>query len=317
MAQIGILHGNKESFPQAVMESLNRYSKGCCRFLCVDALHQQDHLRWGWETPIIFDLFSGQMPFLKEALHLLAQDAERVILNCPKLSRLHNRATVRQIAASVGLDTPLALLLPARSTPSKFPEHGHVNLRFPLAWEEIFESAGPYPYLQALDFDRQTGVTVEDLGALWRRYNETGTVLQELVGSPKTDELYRVFAIGKARFVRPLEPLTRQLLPDDSQSKAKSASLIAAADAILAKVPWSLSAFDFGLNGDHVEYLDSNPDPFLEWWVLGERDFSQAVDGAVALLKGYLEAGTASSKSFTKGPSTSGSPQTRKKKGNG
>lgn len=318
MAQIGILHGNKESFPQAVMEGLNRHRKGCCRFLCVDALHQQDHDLWGWDTPIIFDLFSGQMPFLKEALHLLAHDPARTILNCPKLSRLHNRATVRQIAAQAGIKTPLALLLPARSTAAKFPEQGYVNLRFPLAWEEILKAAGPYPQLQALDFDREPGVTVEDLGALWRRYNETGTVLQELVGAPKANDLFRVFALGQKRFVRPLEPLTRQLLPADSLSSRHTEILVKATDAILAKVPWQVSAFDLGLTPDgQVEYLDSNPDPYLEWWVLGEQDFASAVDGAVNLLKAHLPAARLENLSKEPSDSKSGSPKTRKKKGNG
>lgn len=303
MAQIGILHGNKESFPQAVMESLNRHQKGCCRFLCVDALHQIDHTLWGWETPIILDLFSGQMRFLQEALHLLALDGDRTILNCPKLARLHNRATVRRIAGQAGLEIPRSVLLPARSTGPKFPEHGYINLRFPLAWEEILQAVGPYPYLQALDFDREPGVTVEDLGALWRRYNETGTVLQELVQAPRSHDVYRVFAIGQARFVRPLDPLTHQLMPADGVSKSQSEALIAAADAILAKVPWAISALDLGLNGKGVEYLDANPDPYLEWWVLGEGDFASAVDGAVAVLKPLLKA--------------SEPKKTRKKKGNG
>lgn len=303
MAQIGILHGNKESFPQAVMEGLNRQQKGCCRFLCVDALHQQDHSLWGWETPVILDLFSGQMPFLKEALHLLAHDPGRTILNCPKLSRLHNRATVRQIAARTGLLTPLSILLPARSTGPRFPEQGYVNLRFPLAWEEILAAAGSYPHMQALDFDREPGVTVEDLGALWRRYNETGTVLQELVQAPKADDVYRVYAVGAKRFVRPLEPLTHRLMPADRLSQSKSEALIAAADAILAEVPWSVAALDLGWTSGKIEYLDANPDPYLEWWVLGEADFAAAVDGAVSLLQPHLK--------------TSEQRKSRKKKGNG
>ena len=322
MAHIGILHGNKESFPQAVLEGLNKRRKGCCRFLCVDALHQQDHDRWGWETPVIFDLFSGQMPFLKEALHLLAHDPKRTILNCPKLSRLHNRATVRLLASQAGLKTARSLLLPARSTGPKFPEQGYVNLRYPLGWEEILKAAGPYPYLQALDFDRQQGVTIEDLGTLWRRYNETGTVLQELVQAPSSDDLFRVFAIGKTRFVRPLEPLTRQLMPADSASQTRSTSLIAAADAILAKVPWSISAFDLGMSGDTVEYLDSNPDPYLEWWVLGEQDFARAVEGAVEMLANHLPPSTSAGKAKISPEKPSGatpptSGKTRKKEGNG
>lgn len=304
MAEIGLLHGNKESFPQAVLEGLNRVRKGCCRFLCVDALHGQDHSRWGWDTPIIFDLFSGQMPFLKEALNLLAHDVDRTILNCPKLARLHNRATLRQVAVKAGLQTPLSLLLPARAVSSKFPEQGFVNLRFPLAWEELFSSVGSYPYLQALDFDRQPGVTVEDLGALWRRYNETGTALQELVEAPKSDELYRVFAIGNARFVRPLESLTRQMMEPEPIKPEIEKSLIGAANALLNEVPWSVCSFDLGLTSKGVEYLDSNPDPYLEWWVLGEHHFSQAVEGAVDLLSARLQPVKTSSKS-------------RKKKGQG
>ena len=304
MAEIGILHGNKESFPQAVLEGLNKHRKGCCRFLCVDALHGQDHTRWGWDTPIVFDLFSGQMPFLREALNLIAHDTDRVVLNCPKLYRLHNRATLRQVAAKVGLQTPVSLLLPSRSFNSRFPEQGYVNLRFPLAWEEILAAVGWYPYLQALDFDRQPGVTVEDLGTLWRRYNETGTVLQELVAAPRSDEVYRVFSIGATRFVRALEPLTHQLMPSERIDGEKEQALLSAAEAILREVPWSFCSFDLGWNTKGVEYLDTNPDPYLEWWVLGEQHFAQAVEGAVEHLQAHL-------------PPLKTSSKTRKKKGQG
>ena len=304
MAEIGILHGNKESFPQAVLEGLNRLSKGSCRLLCVDALHGQDYDRWGWDTPVVLDLFSGQMPFLKEALHLLSQEPGRKVYNCPKIGRLHNRATVRRIASKLGLETRLSLLLPARSVKSGFPEQGYVNLRFPMAWEELFSSVGSYPYLQALNFDRQPGVTVEDLGALWRRYNETGTALQELVEAPKADELYRVYALGKERFVRPLEPLTRQMLDPEPIDSEREKRLLEATDSILREVPWTICSVDLGWSKSGIEYLDSNPDPYLEWWVLGERHFSQAVDGVVDLLGSHLK-------------NSKTSPKSRKKKGQG
>lgn len=288
MAQIGILHGNKESFPQAVLEGLNDYRKGCCSFMCVDALHQQELERWGWEAPVILDLFSGQMPYLKEALRLLAGDPDRVILNEPRLSWMHSRATLRAIASSLGLKTAASLLLPACSTPSGFPEKGYINLRFPLAWQEILAAVGPYPYLQAVSFDRQPGVVIEDLGALLRRYNETGVALQELVAAPESTEAYRVFAIGATRFVRSLEPLTLQLTdacPPDSGTQTR---LIEAANKVLAQVPWTICSIDFGLSGRKIEYLDANPDPYLEWWVLGERDFVSATHGAVEVLKIYV-----------------------------
>ncbi len=308
MAQIGILHGNKESFPQAVLEGLNSHRKDCCRFLCVDALNQRDPAAGGWDTPIIFDLFSGQMPFFREALHLLALDAERVILNDPLLWRIHNRATMRRIAGLVGHKTRPALLLPAKDTIPGFPEHGYINLRYPLGWPDIFQDAGPYPRLQALGFDRQTGVTVEDLGTLWRRYNETGTELQELIGCPTSDQIFRVYVIGATRFVRALEPITLQLLPVEKLKPALQRRLISAADAMLAHARWSVATFDFGITGDTVEYLDCNPDPYLEWWTLGETDFSQAADGAVAMLEPYLA-------TVKKAPPAKA--KSRKKKGNG
>lgn len=308
MAQIGILHGNKESFPQAVLEGLNSHRKDCCRLLCVDALNQQDMTAGGWDTPIIFDLFSGQMPFLGEALHLLALDPDRVILNDPLLWRIHNRATMRRIAGLVGHKTRPALLLPAKDTLPDFPEHGYINLRYPLGWPDIFQGAGPYPRLQALRFDRQNSVTVEDLGTLWRRYNETGTELQELVGSPTSDQIYRVYVIGATRFVREVEPITGQLLPSEKLKSDLQERLISAADAMLAHARWSIATFEFGISGDTVEYLDCNPDPYLEWWTLGETDFSQATDGAVAMLEPYLATVKKAPKAKAK---------SRKKKGNG
>ena len=58
------------------------------------------------------------------------------------------------------------------------------------------------------------------------------------------------------------------------------------------EVHLDISSFDFGWDGDEVEYIDLNPDPTLEWWNLGEHDFSRLVDGAVTLLKNYLTPAT-------------------------
>lgn len=288
MAQIGILHGNKESFPQAVLEGLLDRRRGCCRFLCVDALDQGESDRWGWDTPIILDLFSGQMPYLKEALRVLAIDPHRKIFNDPRLGQIHSRATVRRIASDLGLQVPRALLLPAHSTPERFPDKGYINLRYPLAWGEMMATVGPYPHLQAVAFDREPGMVVEDLGALWRRYHDTGTQPQELVEAPRAHRFFRVFSLGNARFVRPLEPLTWRPLLGELPTERESSDLLAVAQKLLAKVPWTMSTWDLGLDGNKVEYVDANPDPYLEWWVLGEHDFSLAVKGTIDMLVTYL-----------------------------
>lgn len=288
MAQIGILHGDKESFPQAVLEELNRYRKGCCRFLEVDALDLDRLSVGGWETPVILDLFSRHMSFLNESLHLVWEFSETKVINEPRILRLHNRASARLLAAQAGLKTGKALLLPAKDCAPGFPERGFVNLRYPIDWEAALAGVGAFPLLQSLNFDGDSGVLIQDLGTLWRRYNETGTVLQQLVSTPSTDELYRVFVVGDKSFVRHLEPLTRQLLPRQKIAASKSKRLHAASQALLERLPLSIVSLDLGLTPRKVEYVDLNPDPDLEWWTLGEEDFSLAVEGAVKLLKTHL-----------------------------
>lgn len=291
MADIGILHGDKESFPQAVLEELNRHRKRCCRFLEVDALDLDNLATGGWETPVILDMFSRQMPFLNESLYLVWQFSQTKVFNEPRTLRLHNRATVRMLAAQAGMLTGKAVLLPAKDCAPGFPERGFVNLRYPIDWEGAMAGAGAFPLLQALNFDGDCGVLIQDLGTLWRRYNETGMVLQQLVSPPSTEQLYRVFLVGENRFIRPLEPLTRQLLPNNGKLAAgKRKRLLAAADSLLQRLPLSFVSLDLGLTAKKVEYVDLNPDPDLEWWTLGETDFAVAVEGAVKLLKKHLPA---------------------------
>ena len=116
MAEIGILHGTLESFPQAVLEALNSYRRGCCRYLTIDALNLDDHLNSGWSTPVVLDLFSRRLPFLNESLYLVWQFTSTKVLNEPRTLRLHNRATVRKLAGLAGYKTPRSYLFPARET---------------------------------------------------------------------------------------------------------------------------------------------------------------------------------------------------------
>ncbi|MFA5508411.1 MAG: hypothetical protein WC314_12000 [Vulcanimicrobiota bacterium] len=288
MAEIGILHGTRESFPQAVLEALNSYRRGCCRFLTVDALNLEDYQNSGWSTPVVLDLFSRRLPFLNESLYLVWQFSSTKVLNEPRTLRLHNRATVRQLARLAGFKTSAAYLFPARETFPKLPHEGFVNLKYPVSWEKALEECGPYPILQSLAFSGEQGGLITDLGTLWRRYNETGSGLQELVSPPRSERIYRVYFVGEVVLVREMDLLTRQLYPNSALPPSVTRPLIAAARKLRREIHLDISSFDFGWDGDEVEYIDLNPDPTLEWWNLGEHDFSLLVDGAVNLLKNLL-----------------------------
>lgn len=288
MAEIGILHGTLESFPQAVLEELNIYRRGCCKFLTVDCLTLENRQSSGWDTPVVLDLFSRRLPFLNESLYLVWQFSQIKVLNEPRTLRLHNRATVRQLAKLAGFKTPQAYLLPARETFPKLPDEGFINLRYPVNWESALTACGPYPILQSLTFSGEEGELITDLGALWRRYNETGSAIQELVSPPSSDRLYRVYFVGEVTIVREMDPLTRQLHPSRPLPEEVVGALEQAAKKLRKEVHLSISSFDFGWDGEQVEYIDLNPDPTLEWWNLGERDFAHLVQGAVEMLKTYL-----------------------------
>lgn len=292
MAEIGILHGTLESFPQAVLEALNSHRRGCCRYLTIDALNLDDYQNSGWSTPVVLDLFSRRLPFLNESLYLVWQFTATKVLNEPRTLRLHNRATVRKLANLAGYKTPRSYLFPARETFPNLPEDGFVNLRYPVSWEKALQHCGPYPVLQSLSFSGEQGGLITDLGALWRRYNETGSGLQELVSPPESERIYRVYFVGEVVLVREMDPLTRQLHPRTDLPDSVTKPLVAAARKLRKEVHLDISSFDFGWDGDEVEYIDLNPDPTLEWWNLGEHDFSRLVDGAVTLLKNYLTPAT-------------------------
>lgn len=288
MAEIGILHGTLESFPQAVLEELNRYRRGCCRYLKVDALNLACPADSGWDTPVVLDLFSRRLPFLNESLYLIWQFSETKVLNEPRTLRLHNRATVRQLAKLAGFKTSQSCLFPAKETFPKLPPEGFVNLKYPVDWQKALDTCGPYPILQSLQFNGEEGGLITDLGTLWRRYNETGSGLQELVSPPASERIFRVFFVGDVVLVREMDQLTRQLYPSRKLSKKLTEPLISAAKKLRKEIHLSISSFDFGWDGKEVEYVDLNPDPALEWWNLGEQDFATLVDGAVDLLKNYL-----------------------------
>jgi len=288
MAEIGILHGTLESFPQAVLEELNSFRRGCCRFLTVDALRLEEREEAGWNTSVVLDLFSRRLPFLNESLYLVWQFTSTKVLNEPRTLRLHNRATVRQVASLAGFKTARSYLFPARTSFPPLPDEGFSNLKYPVSWERALKTCGPYPILQSLNFNGEEGGLVTDLGTLLRRYDETGSGLQELVSPPSSDRIFRLYFVGPVTIVRELDPLTRQLLPQRVEEPSVVNSLTGAAKKLRKEIPLSICSFDLGWDGSEVEYIDLNPDPELEWWSLGERDFSLLVEGAVKLLKDYL-----------------------------
>lgn len=300
MAEIGILHGTLESFPQAVLEGLNGYKRGCCCLLTLDALDPTDPAGSGWVTPVVLDLFSRRLPFLNESLYLVWQVSQTKVINDPRLLRLHNRATVRLLADRLGLHTARSFVLPARETFPPLPEEGFVNLKYPVSWKRVLKACGAYPILQSLAFSGEQGSLITDLGTLWRRYNETGSGIQELISPPRSKRIFRLYFVGEVVLIREVDPLTRQLFGTGSVPKNVTAPLIAAARKILAELPLEIASFDLGWDGNEVEYIDLNPDPTLEWWNLGEKDFSLLVEGAIALLKNFIPSAERSAKKTSK-----------------
>jgi len=139
MKKIGILFGQERSFPQALVERINRDGAG-------EATAEPAKVGGlGLDTPrkydLILDRISQDIPFYRAVLKKLAFGGT-IVVNDPFWWSADDKFFNNVIAESVGVAVPKKVLLPSNQHPLETTSESMSNLVFPLEWDEIFSYVG-------------------------------------------------------------------------------------------------------------------------------------------------------------------------------
>ncbi|MBC7448976.1 MAG: glutathione synthase, partial [Hymenobacteraceae bacterium] len=148
MKKIGILFGQESTFPQAFIDRVN--SKNIpgimAEAVSIDKVMQGEASGYA----VIIDRISQDVPFYRGFLKNAAISGTAV-LNNPFWWSADEKFFNNALAVKLGVPVPKTALLPSFEHPTDTNSNSFRNLRFPMAWEEIFEYTGWPAYMKPFE----------------------------------------------------------------------------------------------------------------------------------------------------------------------
>jgi len=194
MKKIGILFGQENSFPQAFIQRVNE--KGIkdikAEAVSIDIVEQAKPTDYA----VIIDRISQDVPFYRAYLKNAAISGTAVINN-PFWWSADEKFFNNALAVKVGVPVPKTVILPSSSRPDDTDENSFRNLKFPMNWDEMFETIGFPAYMKPHSGGGWKSVyRVNDAEDLWVKHAETGQLVMMLQEEIQFQEYFRCYVLG-------------------------------------------------------------------------------------------------------------------------
>jgi hypothetical protein len=195
MKKIGILFGQEDTFPWALIDRIN--SKN------VDGITAEpvriDKLVQGEATDyaVIFDRISQDIPFYRAYLKNAALNGTAV-LNNPFWWSADEKFFNNCLATKVGVAVPKTVLLPSKEHPPDTNDRSMRNLAYPLDWEAIFAYVGfPVFFKPFAGGGWKNVYRLENPQQFFEAYDQTGQLVMMLQEEIVFTEYFRCYSIDR------------------------------------------------------------------------------------------------------------------------
>jgi glutathione synthase/RimK-type ligase-like ATP-grasp enzyme len=207
MKKIGILFGQERSFPQTLIERINR--SGDPEVTAEPVLIGGIGLDTPRKYDLILDRISQDIPFYRAVLKKLAFDGT-IVVNDPFWWSADDKFFNNVIAQSVGVAVPKTVLLPSNQHPPETTSESMSNLVFPLDWDEIFSYVGFPAYFKPHSGGGWKNVyRVTNPDEFFAAYRASGQHVMTLQEEILFDDYFRCYVLG-ARYVHVMRYDPRQ-----------------------------------------------------------------------------------------------------------
>ena len=193
MKKIGILFGQEDTFPWAVIDRINR--KGVAGVTAEPV--RLDKVVQGEPTDyaVVIDRISQDVPFYRAWLKNAALNGTAVVHN-PFWWSADEKFFNNCLATKLGVAVPKTVLLPSNERPADTGENSFRNLAFPLDWEGIFSYVGWPAFFKPFAGGGWKNVyKLHDAEEFFRVYGETGQLVMMLQEEIQFTEYFRCYCI--------------------------------------------------------------------------------------------------------------------------
>jgi glutathione synthase/RimK-type ligase-like ATP-grasp enzyme len=203
--KIGILRGQENIFPEALIQSINNRNEPgiIAEMVQIDKLIQGEPS--GYD--VIVDRISHDVPFYRAWVKNAAAFGAAV-MNNPYWLDTEEKLIANVVAQQMGIPVPKSVLLPSNQHPSDTNANSFRNMVMPLDWESIFRHVGFPAYMKPYSGGGWKNVyKITSPEDLYAKHQETGTLVMLLQEEIQFDAYFRCYCIGGTDVhIMPYEP---------------------------------------------------------------------------------------------------------------
>ena len=195
MKKIGVLFGQENTFPPALVERINSKNiKGVSAELAkINKVIQGQPTQYD----VLIDRISQDIPFYRAYLKNAAISGTAVINN-PFWWSADEKFFNNSLATKIGVPVPKTVLLPSKQHPPDTNEFSMRNLEFPLDWEGIFNYIGFPAFFKPFSGGGWKNVyRLENEDEFFKAYQETGQLVMMLQEAIEFTDYFRCYCIDR------------------------------------------------------------------------------------------------------------------------
>jgi hypothetical protein len=285
--KIGILFGQENTFPPAVVERINhkKIPGVTAEFIKIGGVKMAEPSGYR----VIIDRISHDIPFYRAYLKNAALTGSMVINN-PFWWTADDKFFNYALATKLGVAIPPTVILPHNKHPEGTTDQSMRNLVFPLNWEEIFQYVGFPAFLKPYAGGGWKHVyKVHSPAEFFHFYNQTGDMCMTLQHGVEFKEYFRCYVVGQEevhimhydpgaahheRYVKnppPIDPHLHERVVKDALTLCQA-------------LGYDLNTVEFAVE-DGVPYAIDfmNPAPDADVHSVGAENFAWIVDAVAEL----------------------------------
>ena len=205
MKKAGILFGQENTFPPAVIDRINSHGHNLVHAepVRIDKVLQGEPC--GYD--VIIDRISQDVPFYRGFLKNAALTGTAVVNN-PFWWSADEKFFNNALATKIGVSVPKTVLLPSHDHPPDTNGGSFRNLAYPMDWEGIFEYVGFPAYFKPFAGGGWKNVyKLNNPDEFFKAYGETGQLVMMLQEEVKFEQYYRCYCLDQRNVkIMPYEP---------------------------------------------------------------------------------------------------------------
>ena len=287
MKKIGILFGQENTFPGALVERINSMQIDGIRAEYVQLGGIQMDQPSGYA--VIVDRISHDMPFYRAYLKNAALTGTQVINN-PFWWSADDKFFNYALAAKLGVAVPRTALLPHKCFPPQIDSQSCRNLQFPLDWQSIFDYVKFPAFLKPHDGGGWRDVFhVHDADQFFSAYDQTRDLCMTLQAAVNFKEYFRCYVVGQSEVhimpYDPRRPHHERYLQDPPHYDPKLLKRVKTDALTLCKaLGYDLNTVEFAVENGIPYAIDfMNPAPDADYHSVGPANFEWIVDAVARL----------------------------------